>query len=277
MLTNLKAEARADAAGSATADDKLDMLLKGLTSINARLDSDETARKDSDSKLMEKLDSMSKRLDACESDMKARKDADEQEAKAKADAEEKERKEKEEKERADAEEKAREEKERADAAGRAAPPDVQAQLAAIAKRLPVELSAEDRKLMVGAQQRADRIAQAFADDAGAPRWLNGETYDDYRRRLAGKYKAHSKAWKDVDLAPFSGAALDTVEAQIYADAMEAATSPASVVAGTLRESVTTDVTGRPTIRFFGDPEACWGTFKQPRRAVMGMNTQPHRN
>ena len=44
-------------------------------------------------------------------------------------------------------------------------------------------------------------------------------------------------------------------------------------AGILREVITTDDTGRRIRRFFGDPEACWGPFKQIPRHITGWNTK----
>jgi hypothetical protein len=270
---------RADAA-TPPAEDKMDKLLAGIGIITARMDSDERARKDSDEKMMTALDSMAKRLDACEADMKARKDAEDEKArkdaaeseeKCRKDAEEKEEKEK--KERADAEAKDKEEKERADAAARgSATPDVLAQIKALEARIPAVLSDADRALFVGAQVKAERVAQAFGDSEGAPRWMNGETLPDYQRRLLGKYKAHSAAWKDKDLARVDASVLDVAETQIYADAITAASAPSSVAPGTLRVEVTPDDTGRRIRRFHGDPEVTWGPFKQPLRSITGVRT-----
>lgn len=279
LIQKAEALARADAAAPGTSDDKLDKLLSGLGTLNTRMDADETARKDGEGKVMAALDSMAKRLDACEADNKARKDADEKEEKERADAaaarkDADEKEEKEKKERADAEAKEKEDKERADAAARtAASPDVQAQLKALEARIPVQLSDADRALFTGAQVRAERVAQAFGDAEGAPRWVNGESLPDYQRRLLGKYKGHSTHWKDKDLARVDASVLDIAESQIYADAIAAASAPTTVVAGTLRESTTTDVTGRRITRFIGDTDVCWAPFKQAIRGVTGMRTQ----
>lgn len=275
MLTN-KAEAlvRADSATPAvvTPDDKLDRLLTGLGNLTIRMDADDKKKEDLSTRfdsLDQKLDAMGKRLDSVEGD-KARKDSEEKEKeekdeKARKDAEEKE----EEKKRADAAE-AEKEKERADAAARGAEPGLAAQLKALEARIPVALSDADRAQFVGAQVKAERVAQAFGDSDGAPRWLNGESLPDYQRRLLSKYKAHSIAWKDKDLARVDASVLDVAEAQIYADSVAAASAPTSVVAGTLREVVTQDATGRRTIRFHGDPNVCWAPFKHTVRAVTGM-------
>ncbi|HEY6922803.1 MAG TPA: hypothetical protein VI653_04985 [Steroidobacteraceae bacterium] len=270
---------RADAASN-PAEDKLAQILAGITTVTTRMDSEAQTRADSEKAMMDRLDSMCKRLDACESDMKTRKDAEEE--KCRKDAEEKERKDAEdkkaaeEKERKDSEEaKAKEEKERADAAAAAANPDVMAAIRALESRIPVELSETDRAQFVSAQSRCERVAQAFGDSAGAPRWLSGETLPQYQRRLLGSYKQHSAAWKDKDLTKVDASVLDIAETQIYADAMTAAIRPANVAAGTLIERVETDRTGRKISKFSGDPEACWGPFKQPARRVSGFQTKFH--
>jgi hypothetical protein len=149
------------------------------------------------------------------------------------------------------------------------------QIADLNRRIPVELAEEDRAHFVEAQSKAERVAQAFGDSAGAPRWLSGETLAQYRRRLVSKYKQHSPAWKEVDLSPFADKALDTVEMQVYADAMNAAIRPATFTEGTLIERIETDRTGRKISKFSGDPEACWGPFKQVGRRVIGFQSKFH--
>ena len=131
---------------------------------------------------------------------------------------------------------------------------------------------EDRARFVDAQVKADRVAQAFGDSAGAPRWQQGETLPQYQRRLLGKFKAHSASWKDKDLTKVDASVLDIAENQIYADAMAVAMNPATIGPGMLREEVQTDRTGRRITRFHGDPEACWGPFKQPGRRITNVRT-----
>jgi hypothetical protein len=118
------------------------------------------------------------------------------------------------------------------------------------------------------QAKADRVAQAFGDSA--ERWLDGETLANYTRRLLNRFKAHSPAWKDKDLARVDASVLDIAEAQIYADSMAAAASPTNVPAGQLVERHTRDQTGRSITQFFGDPAATWAPFKQPRRGILSI-------
>lgn len=261
-------------------------LLKGITSENAEIRS--------------RLDSVSARQDAADKEKeeqcakdKAKKDAEDEEQakkdKAKKDAEDEEaaadkakKDTDDEKARKDAEaaaEKAKkdaaDEKARKDAAARNDNTDLRSQIKDLQTRL-VEMPEETRQQFVQSQMLAEPVAQAFGDSAGSPRWLQGETRDQYRRRLITKYQAHSPHWKDVDLAPFNGKALDVVETQVYADAMRVALNPANVAEGTLQMRVTTDETGRKIRSFYGDPEACWGPFKMPGRVVTGWQTKfPH--
>jgi hypothetical protein len=125
----------------------------------------------------------------------------------------------------------------------------------LAARIPVELPEKDRQRFIAAQQSAEPLAQAFGDSAGAPRWLNGETLEEYRRRLIDPYKKHSRAWKDVALSGVPDQALGIVEEQIRADALQAAQHPANLPAGTLREIQSRDQTGRTITRFVGSDEA----------------------
>lgn len=259
-----------------TTDQKLDAVLTHLDSLHKRMDAaDERDKKYADS--FQKMDTVCSRVDAWDEEKKAdkaRKDAADKEAedKAKKDAEDadaKKKAEEDDKAKKDAaDEKARND---AAAAARAGDDDIRKSIADLNKRLPVELPEAERQRFVAVQSRAERVAQAFGDSAGAPRWLQGETLDQYRRRLLGGYVKHSAAWKDIDLTPFADKALDTVETQVYADAYREATHPTSITSGELRMSIRSDETGRQIREFHGDPEACWAPFKQTPRLLVGLN------
>jgi hypothetical protein len=125
-----------------------------------------------------------------------------------------------------------------------------------------------------AQARADAVAQAFGD--AAPRWLEGERLTQYRARLLRPYQKYSNAWRDVPLPSFpSDKALDTVESQVFAAALEEARQPTSLTVkpGELVERVVTDDAGRRVRKFYGDPEVCWGPFKTPSRLVTAWNVK----
>jgi hypothetical protein len=251
--------------------EKLDAI---FDAFNKRMDAADEERKADKAR----LDAACSKLDAAEEEKKAdkaRKDAAEKqegEAKAKKDAAEKEEKERADAAaRKDAEEK--EEKARADAAAsRATDPALAARIAAIESQIAV-IPDDQRSRFVDTYAKAERVTQAFGDSAGARRWHPGESHLEYRRQFLNRFKSHSAQWKDVDLTPFADKALDTVETQIYADAMLAAVSPASVPVGTLRESTRMDQTGRRIHEFHGDPEAAWSAFKYPTRIVTGWQTK----
>jgi len=119
-----------------------------------------------------------------------------------------------------------------------------------------------------ARERAERVAMVFGDSA--PRPMDGEPVADYQRRLLRPYLKFSPTWNGRDLSRLPGSILEIVERQVYSDAIAASTNPAVIGRGQLVERFETDRTGRRISRFYGDPEACWGPFKQPTRNVVGM-------
>jgi hypothetical protein len=117
-----------------------------------------------------------------------------------------------------------------------------------------------------AQVKADRVARAFGDDAGAPRWMHGETLSEYRQRNLRKYQRHSPTWRSIDLAKINDAAtLAVAETQIYADAFKEASNPTSVEGDELRMITVTDYAGRKIHRFVGSETAAWKPFQNPDR------------
>lgn len=171
------------------------------------------------------------RIGALETADKARKDAEEKErVDAAACTEDKARKDAEERERAD--------KARADAATR-----------------------EQTELpkFIEIQRTVDEIAQAFGDSTGPARWLHGESLGNYTRRLLGKYKCYSRAWKEVDLTQVGDGALDTITQQIRADAIAAAALP-EFQEGMLIARESKDKYGRTITKFYGDARVATAPF-----------------
>lgn len=250
--------------------------------IKAKADADEKAKADAmkaDSEKLDKVlasldsmskicDSLSKRMDAMESDpvevAADRKDGEgeesEEEKKAKKDAEEAEEKEKADKAKKDAEEE--EEKRKADSA------EVRKMIADVAAKLPKALSDADYAALADAQARADSVFNAFGQRA--PRPLDGETLPAYERRLTTVLKVHSPTWKSVPLEAIADdAAFAPIQKQIYADAMEAAAHPADLGAGELREVTTTNhVTGQRMTRFLGKNTFIHAMKRPARRATI---------
>jgi len=260
------ARARADAESG----QKLDKLLTGLDSIAERMtkqdaeiaelkksrdddakkrkdDDDARKRKDDDDAARAKKDDdesvakYSERKDDDDDDtFKKRHDAEEEsEAKermAKGEAKEV-AADKAKKHRKDADEK--EAKAYADRKARKDSQVTRADIDEIKRRLPRQVSEEERRALALAQAGADRVFQAFGDSASRPQ--DGESLNQYRRRLATQLKVHSSTWKDVDIASIADdAAFGPIERQIYADAQSAASMPADLKEGEIRYITRTD-------------------------------------
>lgn len=263
-----KADAEAKAKADADAGTKLDKVLSCLDSFGKRFDSVEKRMDSLDEREKSKADADAKaKADAEEDERKktmtaeqiaadkAKKDADEAEKKEKADADAK--------EKADAEEKQK----IADSLS-----DVRKRIDAVDAKLPRAMTDTDRASMADAQAKADSVYSAFG--ASAPRFLEGESLIDYRKRLASKLKEHSKAWKDVDVSAIADSAvIDVAEQQIYADAMQAANHPVDVPAGVLREINRVDrATGVRMTTFVGNGNTTFiHAMKRPPRYVQSFN------
>lgn len=266
-------------ADSAKADaEKLDKIISHLDSASEKMDAfgkriDAMESNYADS--AKRVDAACERLDGFE---KIRKDAEAKEEEAKKDASRKDaEKEEEEKKKAKAdaarkdaeeEEKKKADAARADAAGGEITRKMQAQIDALMQDRPATLTADQKVRMVGFQAKAERVAQAFGDSAGAPPCVMGEGEHDYRVRLVAKYKAHSTKFKDVDLNKVQDStAFETIEDAIYADAMHAAHHPRDIAPNVLLPRIRQDATGRKITSYVGQPGSCWNQFKMPFRYV----------
>lgn len=252
FMTEEEMKAKADAEAKEKAD-------------RAKADADAGQKLDN---LLSCVDAMSKRMDAFDEDRKAdkaRKDGENMPGdpvklaadKARKDAEEKEEEDrKADKARKDAEE---EEKTKAKADAE----DLRQKLADMEGKMPKELSDSDYATMADAQARADEVAQAFGDQA--PRPLSGESPLAYRKRLAGKFKSNSAAWKEVDLSLLPDAAFGIAETQIYADALQVAKSPVTVPPGELRKVQRRLDSGHVVNEYIGQPSAWMNDIAGPTR------------
>jgi hypothetical protein len=108
----------------------------------------------------------------------------------------------------------------------------------------------DSAALVDAQARADRVAQAFGQQAPAP--LSGEAPLAYRKRLMRQFVRHS-AFKDADLDTIAADAktFDNVEAIVYADAIKASATP-EVAPGHRLKRVRTGPAGHQITEWFGE-------------------------
>jgi len=131
---------------------------------------------------------------------------------------------------------------------------LQAQIKSLQARAPAIISDSERERFAAIQEQADPVFQAFNDRAPAP--MDGETPTMYQRRLASKMQGHSAKWKDSRLGAVSDAAmLDTVVADIYADALTAARRGVDIPAGRLRENRVTSPAGHTIVTFDGETDA----------------------
>jgi hypothetical protein len=259
-------------ADETTMDAKLDKIMSHLDGIHSRMDAMEKEQKDSRGRLdaaCAQMDSYAKKDAEKEEEAKkadaARKDAEEEEKK-KADAARKDAEE-EEKKKADA---ARADAARADAAGRA--DKLQSQLDALMRAQPAQLSGEARLKMINHQVKAERVAQAFGDAAGAPPPVNGESERDYAVRLMTPYLKYSKKWKDTPLEGINDSVLAAIETDVYADALNETIRPTQFSPGFAIPTRQKDAAGREITRYVGDPNAIWGKFNPPVRHVRRLLT-----
>lgn len=147
--------------------------------------------------------------------------------------------------------------------------DLRRRIADLEKVMPRQLSDADHQAFADAQARADTVFQAFGDSA--PRPLMGEDVMTYRRRLAGSIKGKSKTWSKTNLHGINDDnAFSVIEDSIYADAMDAAHHPTDLKADELRPIYSTDVTGRRTTSFAGEPRAWMDAFSGSRRRLVGV-------
>ena len=156
-------------------------------------------------------------------------------------------------------------------------PDISAvekRMDAIEASMPKPQSEDEQAKMADAQCKADSVYAAFGD--AAPRPMQGESLLSYRKRLVAKMQSHSVSFKDVKLSTISDESLlDAVEKGVYADALEAASSPARIPEGMLIETTKTDVTGRRITEFKGSPSGWTRQFKAEKRLLVGINKSVH--
>ena len=263
-------KAKADAA-KMDADGKMSAILDGIAGISKACDA-----------MRGEMDAMKGRMDAVEGGMPAgtaadKKDAEEKEAEEKAKKDAAEKEEKDRKDAAEAEEKSKadkakkdaeeaEERKKADAA-RAADPAITNRLAAVEAAVKPRVAADANRL-ADAWSKANAISIALGDSNGASPAMPGENVDDYRRRILEPLKAHSDAWKGVDLAKLESAAFDVAESQIREAAMDAALSPSTVPAGGLREH-RKQADGHTIVTWSGHPSAWMNQFAGTGQRVAG--------
>jgi hypothetical protein len=108
----------------------------------------------------------------------------------------------------------------------------------------------------------------------APRYMEGETIDSYRKRLATRLQQHAPSLKDINVRDTRGSAFDLIEKQIYDEARREAERPSNIRDGELREMRKFDATGRPFYEFHGRPSTWMDDFSNgtKKRVVIKKDT-----
>lgn len=150
------------------------------------------------------------------------------------------------------------------------------QIAAMQKRIPIEMPADERAKFARFQMAVEPVYQAFGDSAGAPSQLNGEKLHDYRTRLLKPLQKHSRSWAKVDLANLHPDALEIAEHTIISDSMAIASHPTTgLEGGRLRMRTTVDASGRRINSFSGPPRAFIEPFCLVPRRVTDVIRKPN--
>lgn len=124
-------------------------------------------------------------------------------------------------------------------------------------------------------EAADDLLKPF--NQFAPRYMEGETVNGYRKRLAGRVQQHAPSLKDINLRKSVGTTFDLIEKQIYDEARREAVRPTTIPAGEMRELTKYDATGRPFLEFHGSPKAWLGDFSNgAKRKLVGIRTETQR-
>jgi hypothetical protein len=279
----------------ADAGTKLDKILSGLDSACARMDAmekrmDSRERKDADASA-ETEEEVKAKADKARKDAEAAEGETEDEKKARMEREDKARKDK---ERKDAEGPAAEREEgdpmptaadkRKDAERAKEMEEVKADSAALRADLnalrgairdlktlvPKQRSDADYHDVTAAQARFDSVCRGLGLGP-APIPMPSEDVAAYKLRVhSGTLKKFSPRWKDANLYTIAAdsAAFGIADDQIYNDAVQAMRVPTDLEAGTLREIVAADATGRRISTFVGGAGHTFiGEMKGRRRRV----------
>jgi len=228
-----------------------------------------------DGAILQRLDAVMKRLDAMEAvkadsddkdEKEVKSDSEEEEVKADAKEEEKDGKEvkADESENPPVESKENEEDKALEYADslKKDNADLRARIEAMDAKInginkPV--SSADRDVLAKAQSRADSVAQMFGEEVSAP--LYGESPIAYRKRLADKFKKHSKELAGIKLDSMDEVSFGVIEERIYSDAMGVARSPSVGSSGRLIPVVRKDSAGREITTYYGDSNEWLNPFK----------------
>ena len=125
--------------------------------------------------------------------------------------------------------------------------------------------------MTAAQAKADSAFASWGERA--PKWVEGETLLNFRRRLCRAHQKHSPKFQGSDLDTVTDAKIfAAVEDQIFADSISAAMRPDSAPVGMLREVTRVLPSGHRENTFVGHPSAWMNQFSGRRAFVARIAT-----
>lgn len=111
---------------------------------------------------------------------------------------------------------------KADSGGLHSDSDLRAEIEKMRASLPKALSDADLNTLSETQTKADSVFSHFGEKA--PRYMQGETPEQFRRRILDKLKPNSSKWGKIDLAAVDHTILEIAESEIYADSVKAAST-----------------------------------------------------
>jgi hypothetical protein len=124
-------------------------------------------------------------------------------------------------------------------------------------------------------EAADDLLKPF--NQFAPRYMEGETVDGYRKRLASRVQQHAPSMQNINLRESVGTAFNLIEKQIYDEARREAVRPTTIPDGEMRELTKYDATGRPFLEFHGSPKAWINDFANgAKKRLAGIRTESQR-
>lgn len=133
----------------------------------------------------------------------------------------------------------------------------------------------DATELANLHEAADDLLKPF--NQFAPRYMEGETVDGYRKRLASRVQQHAPSMQNINLRESIGTAFNLIEKQIFDEARREAVRPTRIPDGEMRELTKYDATGRPFIEFHGSPKAWLGDFANgAKRRLVGIRTETQR-
>jgi|SRR5271166_6537524 len=135
------------------------------------------------------------------------------------------------------------------------------------------LATERETLNREIQAKYDESAFSLFPGRSAPRALEGESPEQYRKRLASMALAYAPGLQNIKMDDARGTAFDLVEKQVLDAVASEARHPTLIPDGELREVTRYDQAGRPFTEFYGRPSAWLSQFTGRKRRLAGIKTE----